>query len=70
MWGSANSEKFKDWCEHELGKTHMEKLRFKYYARGAKVTKSERELLRQHFVKLTAEIKGKLMDNFTPDSSK
>lgn len=60
MWGHQRPEEFKEWCVRELGKDHMERLKIKYYARGSKPTKSEKELLRQFFIKKTQEIKDRV----------
>ncbi len=46
-------EEWSAWCEKKLGAGHMERLRFKYYARGRKLVDSEKELLRQDFIRKT-----------------
>lgn len=49
-------EEWTAWCEKTLGKEFMERLRVKYYAPSRPLYASEKEILRQDFIKRTREL--------------
>ena len=54
-------EEWTAWCEKTLGKAFMDRLRVKYYGRGRKLVDSEKELLRQDFIKRTKALNERVL---------
>jgi hypothetical protein len=51
-------QEWRDWCLKHFGAEYIERLKFKYYARGRKLVASEKELLRQDFIKRTLALEA------------